>query len=124
VVGFRVLGMDHVNITAPEELHREVCDFYRETLGLGEMEKPPGASPTSAWFEAGEGEVHVSVDPHNPPLRAHFGVVVDDFDAVVTDLRAAGMHIEQASAIPGRRRFYTRDPAGNRVEILAYDEGA
>jgi YD repeat-containing protein len=24
--------------------------------------------------------------------------------------------------IPGRRRCYTRDPAGNRIEIVTYDE--
>jgi catechol 2,3-dioxygenase-like lactoylglutathione lyase family enzyme len=63
----------------------------------------------------------VSLDDHNPPKQAHFGLVVDDFHAIVEDLRASGCHIEQASTIPGRHRCYTRDPAGNRIEIMALD---
>ena len=120
--GFTFNAVDHVNVTCPEELEREVVDWYERCLGLERVAKPEGTRNAGAWFRAGDQQVHVSVDPHNPPQKAHFGLVVDDFDAVIATLRAAGCHIEQARVIPGRRRFYTRDPAGNRIEIGTVDE--
>ncbi len=113
-----VTALDHVNVTTPEELEGEVVAWYAEVLGLERVEKPDGTRPAGAWFSAGSGEIHVSVDPHNPPETAHFAVSIGDFEAAVEHLREHGCHIEQASVIPGRQRFYTRDPAGNRIELL------
>ena len=121
---FRIEGIDHVTITAPEELLDDVVEWYESCLGLERIEKPEGTRPAGAWFRAGTQEVHVSIDPHNPPHDAHFGLVVDDYDGVVDTLRSAHCHIEQASAIAGRHRFYTRDPAGNRIEVVAFDSNA
>jgi catechol 2,3-dioxygenase-like lactoylglutathione lyase family enzyme len=119
---FNVLGLDHVNVTAPEELEEEVVGWYEDCLGLTRLKKPDGTRPKGAWFELGPQELHVSVDEHNPHQTAHLGIIVDDFDTVIQRLREAGCHIEQASTIPGRRRFYTRDPAGNRIEIAVTEE--
>jgi catechol 2,3-dioxygenase-like lactoylglutathione lyase family enzyme len=119
---FRVTRLDHVTVTTPEELHEEVLSYYRETLGLEQVDKPAGTRAGGAWFRAGDGEVHVTVDPQNPSQTPHFCLVVDHFDAVVQRLRSAGCHIEQASAIPGRRRFFTRDPASNRIEIASLEQ--
>jgi catechol 2,3-dioxygenase-like lactoylglutathione lyase family enzyme len=119
--GFDVLGIDHVTVTAPDELMEETLAWYRDTLGLASLEKPEGSRPAGAWFEAGAQEIHISQDPHNPPKTAHFAIAVSDFDRAVERLRTAGAHIEQAAAIPGRQRCYTRDPAGNRIEIAQYE---
>ncbi len=117
---FHVTGLDHVTVTTPAELEAEVVAYYWETLGLERVEKPSGTGPRGAWFRAGDQEVHVTVDPQNPLETPHFCLDVDDFDGVITQLRSGGFHIEQASEIPGRRRFFTRDPAGNRIEIASY----
>ena len=119
----RVTGLDHVTVTAPEELAVDVVAWYREVLGLEEVEKPEGAGRGGGWLQAGEQQVHVSVAPQNPPEKAHLCLVVDDFEGAVAALRSANCHIEQARTIPGRRRFFTRDPAGNRIEISAGGEG-
>lgn len=119
---YNVLGIEHVHITAPEELIPDVADWYRDCLGLDELEKPAGSGPKEAWFSIGTQELHISIDEHNPPKTAHFALVVDDYEPVIETLREAGCHIEQAPVIPGRHRFYTRDPAGNRVEVVHYDE--
>ena len=119
---FRVLGLDHVNVTTPEELEDEVVHWYANCLGLTQIKKPEGTRPKGAWFEAGSQQLHVSVDEHNPPQTAHVGLVVDELGGVIERLRETGCHIEQASTIPGRRRLYTRDPAGNRIELAAVDE--
>ena len=116
-------GLDHVNITAPEELMDEVLEWYWARLGLERIDKPEGTRAQGGWFRVGAQELHVSVDPHNPPHDAHFALVVDDSKSVIEALRSAGCHIEQASPIPGRHRFFTRDPAGNRIEVTSFDEG-
>jgi catechol 2,3-dioxygenase-like lactoylglutathione lyase family enzyme len=118
---FRVVALDHVQVTTPEELMDEVIDYYRDCLDLERLDKPEGTRPAGAWFRLGEAELHLSMDPHNPPKEAHFAISVDDFEAVIKRLRTRGQHIEQARAIPMRRRCYTRDPAGNRIEIMSYD---
>ena len=119
----RVTALDHVTVTAPEELADEVVAWYRDVLGLEELDKPAGAGAGGGWLKAGGQEVHVSVAPQNPPEKPHLCLVVDDFDGAVEGLRAAGCHIEQARTIPGRRRFFTRDPAGNRIEISTLGGG-
>lgn len=117
-----MLAVDHVTITAPEELEQETVDWYATCLGLERIQKPEGTRPVGAWFAAGSAQLHVSVDPHNPPKVAHFALRVDDFDGAVAALRSAGCHLEQATIIPGRHRCFTFDPAGNRIEIVAANE--
>jgi len=119
---FSVLGLDHVTVTTPEELEPDVVEWYRDCLGLESIAKPEGARDGGAWFRAGGQEVHISLDPHNPPKAAHFGLRVSDFDAVVERLRRANCHIEQARPVPGRHRCFTRDPAGNSVELVSLED--
>ncbi|MGH2751187.1 MAG: VOC family protein [Actinomycetota bacterium] len=121
--GVTVEGFDHVNVTTPEELETAVLEFYEECLGLKRLDKPAGTRSAGGWFQVGRGQLHVSRDAHNPPPTAHFALEVNDFTGAVTRLRSAGFHIEQARPIAGRHRFFTRDPAGNRIEIVNYDEG-
>lgn len=119
-----VLGVDHVNVTAPEDLEEETVSWYESCLGLERITKPEGTRERGGWFKAGEQQIHVSIDQHNPHQAAHFAVVVSDFDEIVNRLRDANCHIEQARPIPGRKRCFTRDPAGNRIELMAYQEGS
>lgn len=124
-VSFPDIGaLDHVTVTTPAELETEVVEFYRDVLRLEEKRKPAGAGERGAWFGAGRAEIHVTIDPHNPPRNAHFCLEVTDFSQAVDALRVAGCHIEQATTIPGRRRLFVRDPAGNKIEIAAYEDTA
>ena len=113
----RVLGIEHVTVTTPEELVDEVQRWYEDTLGLTIVANPSGFG--GARFEVGPQELHLLIDPHNPPKSAHFSLEVDDFDSFVALLRDKGCHLEQAREIPGRKRCFTRDPAGNSIEIVA-----
>ncbi|HWC14399.1 MAG TPA: VOC family protein [Actinomycetota bacterium] len=116
-----VLSLEHVTVTTPEELEEEVLGWYRDTLGLTRVDKPAEAQPGGGWFEVGGQQIHVLIDPHNPPKNAHFCIRVADFDAFVANLRTHNCHIEQARELPGRKRCFTRDPAGNSIEIVAFD---
>lgn len=118
----RVRTVDHVTVAAPSDLEGAVIGWYSDVLGLARLPKPDGTSSTGAWFRAGDVQLHVTIEPAPSERVGHFGVVVDDFDDAVRHLRAAGADIENARTIPDRRRCYTRDPAGNTIEIMHYDE--
>src|SRR5262249_48671423 len=91
----RLAVLDHVNL-AVTDLERS-RRFYAEVLGLRELERPPYPLP-GAWFEVGDGMLHLSVverAPANPdgPIdsrEGHFALRVDDFDAKLESLRSRG----------------------------------
>jgi hypothetical protein len=93
-------------------------------LGLEELEKPePLRSRGGAWFALeGGGRLHVGVEePFTPALKAHpaFRLPGTELDELARRLEAAGERVEWDDSMPGARRFYTADPWGNRLELLA-----
>src|SRR5437867_5231457 len=93
--------------------------FYGHVLGLTEIERAEGANRPGAWYRLGDLEVHISYEPapHNAESTRHFAIEVADLDAARAVLEGAGAPIEAARPLPGLRRFFTRDPAGNRIEL-------
>jgi catechol 2,3-dioxygenase-like lactoylglutathione lyase family enzyme len=114
------VGLDHVQLACPAGSEGRLCSFYAGLLGMEEVPKPPAlATRGGAWFRAGTAEVHLGVEePFRPARKAHPGLVVDDVGAVAARLTEAGHAVRWDDAVPGRRRFHTDDPVGNRVEIL------
>ena len=110
--------LDHVQVAMPPGGEDAARRFYAGLLGLREMEKPePMRATGGVWFEPG---VHLGVEPDFAPARkAHPGLRVADLDAVAARLAAAGADVEWDERWPGVRRFYTHDPFGNRLELLA-----
>lgn len=106
----------HVNVVVPPGATDDVVPFYAEVLGLRRVEKPTeGVAPAGAWFDIDHAtQVHVSERPGERNDDAHFGVVVDDLDEVVTRVRAAGApwtdstvdprHPARVHARPGRQQ--------------------
>jgi catechol 2,3-dioxygenase-like lactoylglutathione lyase family enzyme len=74
------------------------------------------------WFAAGpdELEVHLVPDPAGlvPEAKRHFCLAVDELDSIRHGLETAGVETWDAPLIPGRPRFYCRDPFGNQIEIV------
>jgi catechol 2,3-dioxygenase-like lactoylglutathione lyase family enzyme len=121
--GMGVDGLDHVQVAAPPGCEREARSFYGELLGLSELPKPAGLqSGGGVWFAAGAQELHVGVaEDFAPARKAHPGLRVDSdgaLDALAGALTTAGAAVAWDERIPGRRRFFTSDPWGNRVELL------
>ena len=117
-------GLDHVQVAAPPGCEREARSFYGGLLGLPELPKPENLQGGGGvWFAAGAQELHVGVaDDFTPARKAHPGLRVDSdaaLDALAGALTTAGAAVEWDDRIPGRRRFFTSDPWGNRVELLA-----
>ncbi len=117
----------HVQIACPPGAEDRMRAFYVGVLGWTELPKPPLlAVRGGCWFTVPgrggpDGELHVGIeDPFHPARKAHPAFVAD-VDAVATAVTAAGHEIHWAdpAEIPGRRRFHTSDPVGNRLEFLA-----
>jgi catechol 2,3-dioxygenase-like lactoylglutathione lyase family enzyme len=122
--GMGIDGLDHVQVAAPPGCEREARRFYGELLGLSELEKPEDVrAGGGVWFAAGGQELHVGVaDDFAPARKAHPGLRVGSdaaLDELAGALTTAGAVVEWDERIPGRRRFFTSDPWGNRVELLA-----
>ena len=72
-----------------------------------------------AWFELGETQLHVGIEKEfRPAEKAHPAFEVDDLPGLRARLTAAGIATWEDEPYPGRERFYTRDPFGNRLEFL------
>lgn len=104
--------------------------FYADALGLTEVDKPPSlAGRGGCWFRASDGEtvvaeVHLGVDePFAPANKAHPAFVLDtrdQLDALGARVESLGHDVswEERHSFEGYERFHTRDPFGNRVEVL------
>jgi catechol 2,3-dioxygenase-like lactoylglutathione lyase family enzyme len=113
-----VRALDHVQVMMPPGREDDARAFYGGLLGLAEVEKPEPMRPQGGvWFAEG---IHVSGEEgFSAPRRAHPALRVDDLDALAERLAAAGCPVDWDERWPGVRRFYTRDPFGNRVEVLS-----
>lgn len=122
-ISMPVLGLDHVQVAAPVGCEKDARGFYGELLGLPEIEKPKALQGRGGvWFTCGAQQLHVGVtDDFSPATKAHPALRVRhaDLDLIAERLAAAGSAVRWDDAIPGTRRFYTADPWGNRIELLA-----
>jgi catechol 2,3-dioxygenase-like lactoylglutathione lyase family enzyme len=119
-----VLGLDHVQLAAPPGCEQEARAFFGRLLGLSEIEKPePLRARGGVWFAVGEQQLHVGVDEgFTPALKAHPALRVGgghDLAVLAERLVEAGASVHWDDALVGVQRFYTEDPWGNRIEIVA-----
>ncbi len=127
-----MIALHHVQVACPPGGEDEARRFYRDALGLTEVEKPAALRGRGgAWFRSYDergavtAEVHVGVDvPFSPARRAHPAFVVDDLDRVADAVKGAGFDVDESEreTFDGCLRFHTRDAAGNRVEVLQLRE--
>ena len=109
----------HVNVVVPKGATDRVAAFYRDLLGLQPTSRPGGLRPGGAWFDIdSSSQLHISERDGEQHPDAHFALVLDDFAGVTERLRAAGAPLEPGEELFGGGRAFTRDPAGNRVELL------
>jgi catechol 2,3-dioxygenase-like lactoylglutathione lyase family enzyme len=120
------MRLHHVQVACPPGGEDEARRFYRDGLGMVEVEKPDDLEPRGgAWFRGGVAEIHVGVeDPFAPARKAHPALVLDDvaeLESVAARLDGLGFEVDwsQRHTFPGLQRFHTHDGHGNRVELLA-----
>jgi catechol-2,3-dioxygenase len=115
--------IDHIQVTYTPDLADAMLFFYGQALGLPEIPKPSSLQAVGAWYQLGNTQVHIATEAeiHNATTRRHVAFKVEDLEAFRQHLQKLNVEI-----IPDRQplancdRFYLRDPAGNRIEILEY----
>jgi catechol 2,3-dioxygenase-like lactoylglutathione lyase family enzyme len=110
----------HVQIAAPPGSEATARAYFRDLLGMEEIPKPANLAPRGGvWFEVGDTQLHVGIEAEfRPAEKAHPAFEVDDLADLKTRLTNAGKSTWADEPFPGRDRFYTRDPFGNRLEFL------
>lgn len=124
------MRLHHVQVTMPrgeEELARR---FYRDAVGLTEVDKPEALGGRGGcWFRAFDGdtviaEIHVSgEDGFRPARTAHPALVVEtqeELDMMAARIEGGGFELSWAEreTFPGYLRFHARDGFDNRFEVL------
>lgn len=121
-----ILGIDHVQITIPTGIEGAARAFYCDVLGLVEIPKPESlASRGGLWLALGELQIHIGVEDgvNRTTTRAHIAYRVSDLAFWRARLQSAGCAILASMPIPGHDRFETRDPFGNRIELITSKTG-
>jgi catechol 2,3-dioxygenase-like lactoylglutathione lyase family enzyme len=106
----RLVGINHVALQV-DNLEEAVA-FY---TGLFRPTAVDRSEPDAAFLELGD-QFLALFERGSREEEAHFGLVVDDKQAARHALEDAGVEI-----LPGPRLDF-RDPSGNRVQIVQYDQ--
>ena len=107
----RLVGINHVALEVGDL--EEALSFYGRLFAV----ELRGRAPGMAFVEMGDQFMALSEGRTQPPDGArHFGLVVDDKEAVRAALEQAEVEI-----LPGRGLDF-RDPWGNRVQVVAYED--
>lgn len=119
-MGFTLLPIHHVQLAIPRDGEQQCRAFWRDVLGMHELDKPPVlAARGGCWFRGGDLEVHLGVEePFAPARKAHPGLLVEGLPALGRRLEQAGYPVTWDDEFPGHDRFYSADPFGNRLEFL------
>lgn len=128
-MALKITGINHVQVTVPPHLEAACKAFYGEVLGLRGIEKPePLRSRGGAWYEVGPGtnpvQLHLGIEESTDgsASKRHVCYLVPDLEAARTELRERGVAITDETTEPyGLKRFFVRDPAGNKIEIGMLD---
>ena len=107
----RLVGINHVALEVGDI--EEALAFYGQIFDFTLRSRSRGA----AFIDIGDQFIAIMEGRTGPPDRArHFGLVVEDKEAVRKKLEEAGVEIR-----PGRRLDF-QDPWGNTVEVVQYDQ--
>ncbi|MCY3863953.1 MAG: glyoxalase [Chloroflexi bacterium] len=112
--------LQHVSIPRPPDSEALTRAFYGDLLGLQEIPAPNSIQAAEViWFKLGEeAELHCfREEPLNDPSIRHFCLVVDDVQGMRRKLSDAGYAPYDVEPIPGRPRFFCRDPFDNIIEF-------
>jgi catechol 2,3-dioxygenase-like lactoylglutathione lyase family enzyme len=115
-----LVQLDHIQLAMPEGGEDAARRFYRDLLGLREVEKPDNLKKRGGcWFEKGSIKLHLGVEADFRPARkAHPAFLVRDLPSLVAKLAKAGATAWRDEPFEGYDRVYVDDPFGNRIELM------
>ncbi len=116
--------LQHVSIPRPPNSDDITRKFYGGLIGLEEKPAPVSIQSMGLiWFKVGgDSELHVfTEDSINDPSIRHFCLVVDDVHILRKKLEDGNYEVWDVEPIPGRPRFFCRDPFRNIIEFTSIE---
>ena len=112
--------LDHIQLAMPIGGEDKARAFWQDLLGMKEEVKPePLASRGGCWFRTDSVILHLGVEKNfAPQKKGHPAFCAEDLDALAVRLNTGGCPVIWDEALPTRRRFYSEDPFGNRIEFI------
>lgn len=108
----RIIGINHVALDVGDV--DEALAWYGRFF---EFELRGRAGTAMAFIDMGDQFIAIAAGRTQPPDQArHFGLVVDDKQAVRTALQAAGVSVQASGSLD------FLDPWGNHVQVVDYRE--
>jgi lactoylglutathione lyase len=105
----RLVGINHIALEVGDL--EEALSFYDAIFDI-ELD---GREPGIAFIEMGDQFIALNEGRTQPPDRdRHFGLVVDDKEAVRDALKRVGVDASKG------RRLNFRDPWGNQIQVVDY----
>jgi catechol 2,3-dioxygenase-like lactoylglutathione lyase family enzyme len=111
--------LQHVTLEVRPDQVRDCVRFW-ELLGFTELEPPPILRDRFTWVGKDDTHIHlVPVEQPAVPVEGHTAVHAADAERTVAALREAGFDPQQGSNAWDAPRWFVRDPAGHRVEVMS-----
>ena len=111
--------LQHVSLEIAPDQAAAAAEFWA-LLGFDRVESPEALGGHVTWLERAGTQVHlIHTDEAGVPALGHAAVVVDDFEAALERVRAAGHEVSEARRLWGARRAFAIAPGGHRVELMA-----
>ena len=127
----RVKGIDHFLVVS-RDLEKTRA-FYCDLLGMEQLPRPDFSFP-GLWFEAGNTQVHVTLEGEDagkagqgkfagnyPAQGQHLAFEIDDAASAVAHIESLGIEIVAGPYLrpDGPLQFYIYDPDGYLIELFS-----
>jgi len=120
------MNAEHIGLYAANTV--ELSKWYIEKLGFKVVRTLEKEGRPPIYFLKGEEGLTLEILPTTSPRAdrqlsdpgySHIGLVVDDFDQVVSALQAKGIAVQDVrTTTNGWTIGYFNDPEGNRLEMI------
>jgi catechol-2,3-dioxygenase len=118
----KIFQLDHITLEV-RDIH-QALHFYKNTLGLNEIHTPKEVKSKGVrWLRLPNNQALHLIEINNmqEPSSAHIALVVDDIDLWEKHLSENSVEIQPPKFdIYKARRFFIKDPFGNRIEFLKW----
>ena len=107
----RLVGLNHIALEVGDV--EEALEFYGRIFEF----ELRGRAGRMAFIDMGDQFIALAAGRTQPPdAHRHFGLVVDDKEAARRGLQEAGVDVQPHGSVD------FRDPWGNHVQVVQYDE--
>ncbi len=112
--------LQHVSIEIDPEQVEPAVEFWG-LLGFERIDSPETLGGYVTWVAREGTHIHlIHTDTATVPVLGHAAVVVDDFEATIARVAAAGHEVSESRRLWGARRAFAIAPGGHRVELMEF----